>query len=219
MLISVKNKCDLNNLIQQFTTITDPDQLHKLVDGNYGDLPFHLYWKEINNKYWGANDRLAQDVGLAKATDVLHYSDLEFWPNQVDYLKENDAKVVKDAKSCIFFESADMGDGAKIYAVSYKSPWYSGAGKLIGIQGISFVSIEERITDDANKLTNRQLDCLYYLVKGYPIKIIANTLSLSPRTVEHYVETIKSKLGVSTRVELIIKALNMGVIKERLQSD
>ncbi len=201
--------------MQQFNTISDPDEIHQLEMGNFRNLNFHIYWKDLNNKYWGANDRLALDVGLSKGTDVVDYSDLEFWPHEVDCLKSHDAKVVHDNKTHIFFESGTMSDGATINAVSHKAPWYSKTGKILGIQGLSFVSIEPVCTDTM-RLTARQLDCLFYFVKGFTFKQIAKQLNLSPRTIEHYLEAIKLKLNCHTRADLISKSLQLQAIKERL---
>jgi DNA-binding CsgD family transcriptional regulator len=63
-----------------------------------------------------------------------------------------------------------------------------------------------------NKLTQRQMDCLFYLSRGYSIKQIANELQLSPRTVEHYLENIKLKLACTNRSHLIEYALSNGYL-------
>jgi DNA-binding CsgD family transcriptional regulator len=55
-------------------------------------------------------------------------------------------------------------------------------------------------------LTKRQKQCLFHLLKGMTIKEIANSLQLSPRTVEHYFETIKVKLNCKSRFDLFEKA-------------
>ena len=41
-------------------------------------------------------------------------------------------------------------------------------------------------------------------------------MELSHRTVEHYLAAVKEKLGCKTREELIAKALQMPLIKEKL---
>ena len=65
-------------------------------------------------------------------------------------------------------------------------------------------------------LTDRQLDCLYYLVQGMTIRQIGEVMQLSARTVEHYLEAVKSKLQCKSRAELISAALKMQSIKDRL---
>ncbi len=65
-------------------------------------------------------------------------------------------------------------------------------------------------------LTDRQADCLYYLMNGMSIKQIAKRLILSPRTVEHYLEAVKIKMGCKSRVELFEKARDLKVIREKI---
>lgn len=52
-------------------------------------------------------------------------------------------------------------------------------------------------------LSNRQLECVYYLAKGKTLKEIAKTLNLSAKTIEHYLIIAKTKLKCSNRAELI----------------
>jgi DNA-binding CsgD family transcriptional regulator len=72
------------------------------------------------------------------------------------------------------------------------------------------------VNPSENYLTDRQIGCLYHLVMGKTIKQTAEALKLSPRTVEHYLEAIKLKLGCRSRSDLISKALSMSVIRERI---
>ena len=65
-------------------------------------------------------------------------------------------------------------------------------------------------------LTQRQIDCLIHLVKGKTIKQIAQALYLSAKTVEHYLNAIKSKMGAQDRSEVIEKALQLTSIREQL---
>ncbi|HEY8659547.1 MAG TPA: LuxR C-terminal-related transcriptional regulator, partial [Hanamia sp.] len=67
-------------------------------------------------------------------------------------------------------------------------------------------------------LTKRQEDCLFYLAQGFTIKKIAHTLSLSPRTIEHYLENIKVKLNCYSRDELIQHAFRSTYFQEKIKS-
>lgn len=52
-------------------------------------------------------------------------------------------------------------------------------------------------------ITKREVDCLELLANGLQYKEIANSLSLSPRTVEFYFENIKNKTGAYHRSNLV----------------
>lgn len=57
-----------------------------------------------------------------------------------------------------------------------------------------------------NTLSVRQKECVKLLVKGMSYKQIGYQLGLSMRTVEHYLETVRQKLGCDTRLQLIAYA-------------
>lgn len=54
-------------------------------------------------------------------------------------------------------------------------------------------------------LTARQTQCAEYLLKGKSAKEIALILNLSRRTIEFYIDNIKSKFDCRSRAELILK--------------
>jgi DNA-binding CsgD family transcriptional regulator len=53
------------------------------------------------------------------------------------------------------------------------------------------------------QLSPRELSCIQYLLKGKTAKEIANHLNLSYRTIEYYLEIIRSKTGCRNKYELI----------------
>lgn len=59
-------------------------------------------------------------------------------------------------------------------------------------------------------LSRRESEVLYYLLRAGTAKSIAANLSLSPRTVEQYIESLKVKFGVPGKVALIQRAMAMG---------
>lgn len=57
-------------------------------------------------------------------------------------------------------------------------------------------------------LSARELDCLSHMLQGKSARETSILLGLSKRTVEHYIENIKDKFGISKKSELIEKAIN-----------
>jgi len=64
-----------------------------------------------------------------------------------------------------------------------------------------------------NVLSEREIEVLKYVVKGMSAKMIADTLSISPRTVETHKINMMKKLKVGNTAELVNKA-----IQEKLTS-
>lgn len=69
-----------------------------------------------------------------------------------------------------------------------------------------------------NSLSTRELECLFFLLRGKTAKTIARILSLSPRTVEHYIDQIKSKLGCTSKESVIERTIDMGYLAVLPQS-
>ncbi len=67
-------------------------------------------------------------------------------------------------------------------------------------------------TTHKKQLTERESDCIFYLLRGNTIKQIGRCLDISPRTVETYLEKIKNKLGCSHKSEIIEYCLNEGLL-------
>jgi len=201
------------------------------------------YWKDREGKYLGANEVFARSADLSSAQDAIGNTDLDLiWGEQEALnMQQNDSKVFRSGKSAITIESATSYADRKLrYYLNYKTSLLSKTGKSIGVFGTCYIldgtqatsndiekagfssdlvmlnNLQSQADDTNYNLTQRQLDCLYYLTKGFSIKQIGKVLFLSPRTVEHYFETIKEKLKCETRVELIEKGFKMQNIRYRL---
>lgn len=61
-------------------------------------------------------------------------------------------------------------------------------------------------------LTERELEIVETVVAGYSNKDIANRFSISEHTVKHHLSSIFDKLGVSSRLELALFALNHDLV-------
>lgn len=62
-------------------------------------------------------------------------------------------------------------------------------------------------------LTGRQIEILYLLREGAPNKVIAEKLFISPKTVDHHITAILSKLDVHSRAKAILEAQRLGILK------
>ncbi len=60
------------------------------------------------------------------------------------------------------------------------------------------------------KLTQRQLDCVVLAARGKSNWVAGQLLGLSPDTVHKYLENAKRRYGVSSRTELVVRALYDG---------
>lgn len=89
------------------------------------------------------------------------------------------------------------------------------AGRRFLSDKITEVMIDSYLNDNSDpfiKLSKREREVLQRVVEGQKIVLIAQELSLSPKTVETYRARIMQKLGISDTVELIKFAIRHGLI-------
>ena len=80
-------------------------------------------------------------------------------------------------------------------------------------QGVSNVPQRPRLSTRANPagLTNRQLDVAKLVARGYSNNEIASRLYISPKTADHHVSAVLTKLGVPSRRTIIVQAEELGL--------
>ncbi|HPO59122.1 MAG TPA: response regulator transcription factor [Anaerolineaceae bacterium] len=79
--------------------------------------------------------------------------------------------------------------------------------RSIAAQMVSWVRDEEAAT-----LTPREMDVLKLVVEGRTNQSIAVNLGISEKTVEKYLESLYTKLGVTSRVEAAVHAIREGLV-------
>ena len=68
--------------------------------------------------------------------------------------------------------------------------------------------------DRLKLLTSREEEVLQLVAEGRRTKEISASLGLSPRTVDHHIETVMKKLNLHSRAELISFAIRRGILEK-----
>jgi DNA-binding CsgD family transcriptional regulator len=63
-------------------------------------------------------------------------------------------------------------------------------------------------------LSDREVEVLRLLARGLPNRAIAGSLYISPRTAEHHVQHIYTKIGASTRAAAAMFAMEHGLLRD-----
>jgi DNA-binding CsgD family transcriptional regulator len=74
------------------------------------------------------------------------------------------------------------------------------------------LAIRDGQSPAVNQLSAREAQCLRQVAVGHPDAEIGALLGISPRTVRFHVDSAKAKLGVSTRIQAVAKALRERLI-------
>ncbi|QIG40351.1 AAA family ATPase [Microbacterium sp. 4R-513] len=88
------------------------------------------------------------------------------------------------------------------------------ARALLAERGIRSLPVQPRRTTRANPagLTNRQLDVARLVAQGLTNGELAERLYISPKTADHHVSAVLSKLGLSSRREVMRSASEFGLV-------
>lgn len=198
-------------------------------------LPYSVYLLDTDGATLKINDIGASICGFnsptqAQGKTIFHVSK----ENTARDLLDNCDYVLKQESVKIFDEFNMRYDGRFLQFLSIKFPCYDCKFQLQGLLGISIVLGEHPLADAITKLTDfgllpkkttpenqtiklnldnlvltcREQECLEYTVKGFTAKEIGKKLSISPRTVEEYINQLKFKLGVCSKQQMIQKVLN-----------
>ncbi|MGH2563830.1 MAG: helix-turn-helix domain-containing protein [Ginsengibacter sp.] len=73
--------------------------------------------------------------------------------------------------------------------------------------------LRESTKTNPAQLTNRELDIIQLLQKAIHNKEIAETLFISPKTVDHHISSILFKLDVNSRSKAVNEAFRLGILK------
>lgn len=77
----------------------------------------------------------------------------------------------------------------------------------------AYFSGSARSMDRVVRLTPRELEVLSLLAEGLPNKLICRRLGISAGTVKIHVSRVLAELGVSSRLEAVIVAQRLGVLR------
>jgi signal transduction histidine kinase len=130
---------DITKYKQEFEALQHKyTQKELALDNIMANLPGHVYWVDINNRFLGCNDQQAHDFNLKSRHDItglsVKYSQTR--DNAATIIKNNN-KVIKDGKIITEEENfKDMHDNDCIY-FSRKTPLKDKKGNIVGLLGIS----------------------------------------------------------------------------------
>lgn len=209
----------------------DSGSTTKLTVGSLMQLPLSVYFINANSINEKVNHVDAELCGFNSVDEAVGKSCFhEFTKESIEITTRNDRLVMQSQELRISEENVILSkSNLNRPTLSFKMPWYNHNNEVIGLFGCSIISGRHPLADSLSLirslgilnaaqdvtsisdnitetyLSKRQIQCATLLLAGMTTKDIAMQLNLSPRTIEHYIEMIKSKLECSNKTELIIK--------------
>jgi len=231
MLNILKNKKILQSYESVFETEISKDVLDsnitwltsKLKNSFINHSTYYIFWKNNKLAFGGCNQRFAYRFDLNSPHKIIGKTDDEF-PWREDLRKKyitDDQKILKTGIPKInFIEQQRQFDGSIENVLVSKIPVIQ-QKEVVGILG-AYIYIEKTKKNGLSvllspskaqeKLTPKEKQCVYYLVKGYSMKETARALNNSPRTIETHFERIKLKLQCYNKSQIIEKAFEEEIL-------
>lgn len=178
-------------------------------------------------------------IGCAKQ-DILgrSYEDAKCKASEhADYFKSLDKHVMRTDDPLYFtgYYSYHKNDWKIIFGKKYSL--YDSKKTLMGvvttfdeITEFKLIDLYRFLTKDKNKInlqqfcytlpppsldkkfTDRELECLFFLLRGKSASEIGHFLHLSKRTIEDYLVSLRIKLNCTSKSDLIEKSLSLGLL-------
>lgn len=198
------------------------------------EQPFSVYFENTELVTESCNEIAAMHCGFMSSKESVGNPWFKpFKSKSIRQSVENNKSVIKNKQYSIVEETAIRKDDTSVHTLSIKMPWYTHENKVAGLFGCtidlgkqplaesllqltrldffnsSFVNRFPIGTEiDSAYLSKREMECLELTVKGKTAKQIAKLLKISSRTVEEYLANVKTKMGVSSKSELIEKSMS-----------
>jgi len=194
------------------------------------NLPCSVFFDNSEHAAEKVNEISAQICGYVSAEDAIGHTVFDFTTKETALrFVSNQQQVMTSQRMHIVEDILIKKDEIPFSFVAISFPWYSNEDKVIGVFGCSIVLNHHSIAQSFSELcdfglltkqkypstftpipchtsfTRREKQCISLIMQGKSPKEIGILLFLSHRTIEHYIENIKDKIGVTTKAEMIVK--------------
>jgi len=191
--------------------------------------------KDKDLKYIYCNENVANSLGLDSPKQIIGQTDYDLFNTELAHTYRMGDVHVSKGGTLLNVKEIHPHLNSSIEILTNKNQLKNNAGDFSGVV-VSFVNItgltwtlhSDLLFDQKNNryhikignqteyLTRREYDVLKNLLKGYTAKKIAKNLLLSPRTIEGYIENLKTKLQCSSKYHIIEAAMRLGIVQQNI---
>lgn len=202
----------------------------------FDSLPGVAGCKSRDSVFLYSNAEHGKCVGLDNHLDIVGRTvlDLPCIAACAEMYQEQDQEVMRSGRT---LQMLDIHPGAdqKWHAfIVTKKPWVDDDKNVIGtifsgceitsVYSMALCSTLEKwsgrsqnsytLTDDTLeiKLSSRESEVLFLIIRGKTAKLAAATLGISYRTVQQYIDVLKGKFSVNSKIELVDAAISRGYL-------
>lgn len=196
----------------------------------------------IDNRFLAASDRIAKLCGFANAEAMIGKTNHDILCEAGACAKEFEQQnhdVLSACQTKRYFAIVKYADGRDYLFITEKSLVFGPECEVIGVNSYcqeitnqSLVQFASKLTqfdskysgyrhkgvyqvvDDFmfDRLSQREQECLFLLIRGKSSREIGEILQISRRTAETHINNIKNKLGISHKSDIIEFAIENGFL-------
>jgi DNA-binding CsgD family transcriptional regulator len=197
--------------------------------------------KDLNSRYCSMSSGILRVTGWTSLSDAIYKTDYDMpgpASEGAEQFIKGDNLAIKARKSVIIINVFRSNEGISSM-LSERHPLIGSQDIIIGVMSHAMditefflnqhkwlTRIDTKFTGEIKTpqqyvltpessplpLSTRQQECLSLVIRGKTIREIAFILRISTRTVETHIDTIKEKLGCTSKSQLIEKAINSGFL-------
>lgn len=211
-----KNK-EVVGILGIYIDITEKKQLelalketnHKL-ENILNTIPGHVFWKDINGVYLGANKLMVTNAGCESNEDIIGKTDYDLvWKEQADTLGKVDQQVMQTQTPITLEETATLKDGATRTFLSNKVPLYEN-GNVTGILGISLDITQHKETLEKLRKTEDRLEGMTTISStlAHELRTPLRTIISAANGIKKYLPQLVEVYDIAKKANLPLPAIN-----------
>jgi PAS domain S-box-containing protein len=129
----------------------DRERLFYNLDYVIAHMPGFVYWKDLNSRYMGCNNNLANVSNLKDRSEIIGKTDYDFdWGKKQAEQFIKDDKYIIETKQTLTTEyelPVKREDGNHLYVRTDKMPFFDKAGNVIGVLAIAVDITDQKVLE------------------------------------------------------------------------
>jgi PAS domain S-box-containing protein len=152
-------QCNIREITERQRAARELLESRETLQRVINNIPQHVFWKDRNLNYLGANNVFVRSAGLRAPADIIGKSDRDLsWKESAEAYGAIDREVIETGVPKLNFEETQKrSDGSLLWLRTSKLPMVDDAGKNMGMLGIYEDITQHKEAEDALRKSEANL--------------------------------------------------------------